>query len=116
MDVRNAWILVWLIIAIRGGCIVQGLDILENPQQESLHHGNSTWKQLDFEDMKEGFRGRPTRDLILGMSILKACTFKTYVDNAEGMLKMSRRWLGDDITAWLVRKTFFKQFCGGIAE
>jgi hypothetical protein len=39
---------------------------------------------------------------------------KPLVDNADGLLKWSKRLLGEPIVNGILRRTFFRHFCAGI--
>jgi proline dehydrogenase len=48
--------------------------------------------------------------------VLKACSITPLVRNADTLVKVSRRFLGDALTFGVMRQTFMKQFCAGETE
>lgn len=67
----------------------------------------------DFLSHKQAYGHKSTISLIQSLLVFRMCTFKPIVNRAEGLLSMSNKVLGPAFTEYIVRKTFFNQFCGG---
>ena len=70
----------------------------------------------NFNDSKTAFSGISSFALARAWVVLKLCTFRALVDNAETLLQTSRKVLGDNFVEQLVRPTFFNHFCAGTTE
>ena len=68
--------------------------------------------------MKEVFPAHPLDiDLNVNQDIYLrniGAQIKPLVDNADGLLKWSKRLLGEPIVNGILRRTFFRHFCAGI--
>jgi proline dehydrogenase len=65
-------------------------------------------------DDPSAFAARTTPELLRAYLVLRLCLVKPLVRNAEPLLRLSRRLLGDRLTDALVGKTFFAHFCAGV--
>ena len=70
----------------------------------------------DFTDAATAYRGIPTFTLVRAFCVLKLCAFSPLVNNAEFLLSLGRRVLGDRLLQILVKPTFFDHFCAGTSE
>ncbi len=82
-------------------------------QQQQLARPALPAPSIDFDNYREAFKGRPTSTLLRGYAVLKACTFTSIVRNADKLVALSRRTLGDTITYGVIKHTMFKYFCAG---
>ncbi len=70
---------------------------------------------MNFDDTNLAFGGRSTPDLLRAYAVFRLCTFGPLVRNAEAALSLSNSVLGSTVTDQVVKRTFFKHFCGGEA-
>lgn len=82
---------------------------LQPPDQPLAPH-------LDFNDHQQAFRHKTTARLLHTLAVFKACGFPLFVKNAMHLYEGMRRVIGQSATDAVVRRTFFKQFCGGAAK
>lgn len=68
---------------------------------------------LNFSDAQTSFKSKSMPSLVLSYLIFAGCTFAPLVQNADRLLALSYRLLGQTATDAVVKATFFKQFCGG---
>ena len=71
---------------------------------------------LQFKDGKAAYSALSTSVLARTYLVLQMCRVRLLVDNAEGLLSISRRVLGDGFVSAMVRPTFFGHFCAGEDE
>lgn len=64
---------------------------------------------LAFEQAKS------TSDIVRSLLVFKACQFRPLVANADFLLRLSKRLLGNTLTSAVLRPTFYKQFVAGEA-
>lgn len=67
----------------------------------------------NFNDFQHNLRHTKTGHLIFSNAILTACRIKPFVQNAEPLLHLGRKVLGDKLLEGIVKNTFFKHFCAG---
>lgn len=69
---------------------------------------------LDLEDEhnKIGVERKSNADLMLSMLVYKLCTFSLLVDLAPRLISIAEMLHLTSPVYWVVRKTFFAQFCG----
>ena len=73
----------------------------------------STTIKLDFQDTKRTYESKSNFELWRSYLILKTCTYDVFVQNAEQMMRLSRRLLGHRIFTFFMKKSFYGQFAGG---
>lgn len=71
---------------------------------------------LDLSSTASAFAHASTPSLLRAWVVLTACRIRPLVSHADGLLKTSRRVLGDRATDALLRSSFFAHFCGGEDE
>eukprot|EP00045_Choanoeca_perplexa_P008144 m.74701 g.74701 ORF g.74701 m.74701 type:complete len:556 (+) comp14373_c0_seq1:211-1878(+) len=71
---------------------------------------------LDFDDTQTAFKDKSLSDLLLGCAVFTACKIPWIVNNADALYKTTRRVFGASLTDGVVKRTFFKHFCGGETE
>lgn len=67
-----------------------------------------------LDDPTAAFATRTTPELLRAYLVLRLCMVKPLVRNAEALLSLSRRVLGDRLTDAVVGRTFFAHFCAGV--
>jgi len=68
---------------------------------------------LSFSNTKECFRNKSSYELVRSIVVFKMCTYDWLVDNAKGLIKMSRKILGQRLFKAVMRATIYGQFVGG---
>jgi len=68
---------------------------------------------LSFSNTKECFRNKSTYELVRSIVVFKMCTYDWLVDNAKGLMKMTRKVLGQRLFKATMRATIYGQFVGG---
>jgi len=68
---------------------------------------------LSFSNTKECFRNKSTYELVRSIVVFKMCTYDWLVDNAKGLMKMTRKVLGQRLFKSAMRATIYGQFVGG---
>ena len=71
---------------------------------------------IDFSDSKLAFQSKSTFYLVRAYFVFQTCRIQTIVDNAETLLRISYKRLGDSITDKILKKTYFAHFCAGEDE
>eukprot|EP00389_Voromonas_pontica_P000555 GDKH01000819.1.p1 GENE.GDKH01000819.1~~GDKH01000819.1.p1 ORF type:complete len:400 (-),score=53.28 GDKH01000819.1:25-1224(-) len=69
--------------------------------------------KLNFSDTAFAFRSMSTAELVRAYFVFKACLIPPLVKHSETCIRFSYRILGDSLTDWFLRKTFFGLFCAG---
>ena len=87
--------------------VVQSLNI------NTLRPTNSSIK---FDNTIITYKHKNFIDLTLALFILKICNYPIIVNNSEWLIKLSRKYIGDKITLYILQYTIFKHFCAGIDE
>eukprot|EP01045_Picozoa_sp_COSAG04_P036085 COSAG04_NODE_8631_length_948_cov_1.215548_1_plen_204_part_01 len=74
---------------------------------------NSASAPLDFGDAANAYSHMGNGDLLRAVGVFTACGCAPLVRNAESLLSLATRVLGPNAVAFVVRPTFFRQFCVG---
>lgn len=93
----------------------------------TFHKKFSTWEPAreptsplgelpDFSKLVQAMSHKSTLDLFRTYVVLRVCASDMIVDNSQSLLKLSYNVLGHSLTNWLVKRTFFKQFCASENE
>jgi len=61
------------------------------------------------------YQAKQARTCCIRLQVFRLCGFKPFVQNSDKLLATSRRILGDNLTFFFVRHTFFNHFCAGEA-
>lgn len=85
-----------------------GYNLIENGQQEIKEHVSILSSNRD-----RPYFDRSVPDLLQSLFVFELCHLKILVRHGEKILYHARSILGRRITDFLIRNTFFKQFCGG---
>ncbi|KAG0211499.1 hypothetical protein BGX33_004278, partial [Mortierella sp. NVP41] len=75
--------------------------------------GGNVVQDLQDEHNRIGVEKKSTSDLLLSMLVYKLCTFSLLVDLAPKIIHLAEMAHLTSPVYWVVRKTFFAQFCGG---
>lgn len=70
----------------------------------------------DFNDFQATFETKKTKELIRATLVYSLCSIQLIVDNAEPLLKFTRKVFGDTITDAILKQTLFGHFCAGEDE
>ena len=70
-------------------------------------------QKINFNDSETAFQAKTFPALIRGYAVFRTCLVRFLVNNAETMIRQSYIYLGDPITDYALRKTFFGHFCAG---
>lgn len=70
----------------------------------------------DFECHSAAFGHRSTTELIRSLLIFRLCGWKWLVDRSDSLLSVAQRTIGRNMTEFVLRHSFFAQFCGGEDE
>lgn len=73
----------------------------------------SSGPKINFNDSETAFKAKTFPALIRGYAVFQTCRVKFLVNNAESMIRQSYITLGDNVTDFVLRKTFFGHFCAG---
>ncbi|KAF9112919.1 hypothetical protein BGX27_002584 [Mortierella sp. AM989] len=110
----------WQKVAIGGTIALATSATLLNqlakaPRMEAFSDSGSGNVVSDLKDEHNriGVEKKSTTDLMLSMLVYKLCTFKLLVDLAPQLISLAESMHLTSPVYWLVRKTFFAQFCGG---
>ncbi|KAJ3616096.1 hypothetical protein Zmor_012063, partial [Zophobas morio] len=71
---------------------------------------------LDFNNFEKAYKHKTIAELVNALLVLRVCRVRKIVSNARYLVTLSYKILGETITNWILRKTFYKHFCGGIDE
>jgi proline dehydrogenase len=74
--------------------------------------GGNVVQDLKDEHNRIGVEKKSTSDLLLSMLVYKLCTFSLLVDLAPKIIHLAEMVHLTPPVYWVVRKTFFAQFCG----
>ncbi|KAF9958905.1 hypothetical protein BGZ72_010716 [Mortierella alpina] len=90
-------------------------QLAKSPQLEASSSSASDNVVLDLKDEHNriGVEKKSTADLMLSMLVYKLCTFGLLVDMAPKLISLAEMLHLTPPVYWIVRKTFFAQFCGG---
>ena len=71
---------------------------------------------INFRNYEVSFKTKLTSTLFRELFVFSICKVKILVSNAEILLKISHRLLGEKITSLILEKSFFAHFCAGEDE
>lgn len=69
--------------------------------------------RLDFNDSSSSFGSKSSNALFRALGVFSACKSKLLVQNATELILVSRKILGNSFTNFIMRHSFFGQFCAG---
>ena len=82
-----------------------------------LHHdsmlAHAPPSQMCFSDSASAHGSKSTFELVRAIAVFNVCRLPFIVKHAEGLLGLSTKVLGSNITNTVVKHTFFKHFCAG---
>lgn len=73
-------------------------------------------KLINFNDTKSTFESKSFFELIKGYIVYKTCTYPILVKYSEKLIRTSYKLLGTTLTDFILKLTFFSQFCAGENE
>lgn len=73
-------------------------------------------KPVDFSNTEVCFQSKSTYQLTRAYFIFQSCRIKKLVDNAERLLRVSYKILGERITNGIMKRTYYAHFCAGEDE
>jgi proline dehydrogenase len=79
----------------------------------NVSHAKFLSSKIDFNDSATSFKSKSLTELVRGYLVFQTCRIKFLVNNSEAMVGASYSILGDRITDFVLRKTFFGHFCAG---
>ncbi|KAI8361317.1 FAD-linked oxidoreductase-like protein [Mortierella sp. GBAus27b] len=79
----------------------------------SSQKGEDVVQDLENEHNRIAVEEKSASELWLSMLIYKVCTFNRLVDMAPGAIRLAEILHCSPPVHWVIRKTFFAQFCGG---
>lgn len=84
-----------------------------SPTRYSIRPLSSSTSPVNFNDTRVAFSNVSSTRLLRALLVFKACSLKSFVANADRLLKTSYLILGKSLTEAIVRRTFFSHFCAG---
>eukprot|EP00042_Codosiga_hollandica_P028911 m.155542 g.155542 ORF g.155542 m.155542 type:complete len:547 (+) comp52913_c0_seq1:1046-2686(+) len=72
--------------------------------------------KLKFDDAQLIYKNRSTYHLLRALVIFRLCGVRFLVDNADTIIRVSRRIFGRGLVDSVIRNTFFAHFCAGEDE
>jgi proline dehydrogenase len=70
-------------------------------------------RKINFNDAQTSFRSKSFLELLRAYAVFKVCSTRSIVSRAEDLTKLSYRVLGETLTDFVMRRTFFGHFCAG---
>ncbi|CAL5224266.1 g6925 [Coccomyxa viridis] len=70
------------------------------------------FQELQFNDAQQAFQAKSTGKLIQSLAVFRACSLKPLVENADTIIRASRR-VAAPLVDSIVKATMFRHFCGG---
>ena len=86
----------------------QSSNIAINSSKES--------RNVNLKDYKISFQHKTNISLVKSLLVFSACKVPFLVNNAEELLKLSRKIFGEGFTKIVLKASFFGQFCAGEDE
>ncbi|RUP50684.1 hypothetical protein BC936DRAFT_138132 [Jimgerdemannia flammicorona] len=89
---------------------------LESPQPISAFvnsNASATIAELNDDNNRIAVRSKSAPELILSMAVYRVCTMTWLVDLAPHIIELAEKIHVSGPIYWVVRRTFFRQFCGG---
>ncbi|XP_066502731.1 proline dehydrogenase 1, mitochondrial [Hoplias malabaricus] len=90
--------------------------LVENPCDVDLiaaHQDRTTNVCVDFENTREAYKSKFTRELVRSLLVFKLCTFDFLVDKNKELLDLSKKILGQRLFEKVMKMTFYGQFVAG---
>ncbi|KAL0486837.1 proline dehydrogenase [Acrasis kona] len=70
-------------------------------------------RPLDFDDVSASFATKSDYEILRSIIVFKLCGIEFFVKNANRLLKLGDKIIGQRITNLIMKKTFFAHFCAG---
>ena len=88
-----------------------------------LRHGvarrflvRSVHTSVDFKNIERSFSSKSNEELLRAYLVLTCCKFPTFVRHANTLTDLSYKFLGSQVTNFVLRQSFFRHFAGGENE
>lgn len=75
----------------------------------SSNQENKDFSPLQFDDIRESYRGKSVWELIRASVLFEACCIPFFVNNCRKLVALSDKILSKPVTTWLVKHTLMKQ-------
>lgn len=79
----------------------------------STSNASTTIAELLDDNSRACMHAKSTEELLLALFVYKLCTFPWLVDAAPHLIKLAESLKLEQLAYWVVKGTFFRQFCGG---
>lgn len=90
------------------------VDHVPVTQQKSKSRGSpNAMPFVDFDNTREVYRSKTTRELIRSLAVFKMCSFDFLVKRNRELMNLSRKLLGKQLFEQLMKMTFYGQFVAG---
>ncbi|CAG8447721.1 8050_t:CDS:2 [Ambispora gerdemannii] len=80
---------------------------------ESQDHSLSSMAELASEDSHIAVQNKSMLELIRSLIVYKLCSYQMLIDQAPYLISFAEKLHLGSPMYWVIRKTFFAQFCGG---
>jgi len=87
------------------GCIIKNTQNYLKLSSRNFH--------VDFNDSRASFKSKSFKDLLRSYIVFNICKSQYLVKNADKLLSISTKLLGASFTNFILKSTFFSQFCAG---
>ena len=71
---------------------------------------------MDFKNIERSFSSKSNEELLRAYIVLTCCTFPSFVRHANTLTDLSYKFLGTQLTNFVLRQSFFLHFAGGENE
>lgn len=89
---------------------------IDNANRDSQINSESLKLVPDFTDAQAAYSSKTTKQLLRASLVYTLCNISPIVQNAEPLLRFTRRVFGDFATDLLLKATLFGHFCAGEDE
>lgn len=72
----------------------------------------TVFEDLDSKDNRIAVATKATGDIMVALLVYKMCTWTWLIKLAPGMISVAEAVYLSSPVYWVIRKTFFAQFCG----
>ncbi|KAF9427493.1 Cyclopentanone 1,2-monooxygenase (CPMO) [Podila epigama] len=100
--------------------VVWGYACKENMSKDNTTSASITknkvstvFEDLESKDNRIAVVNKPTNDIIVALFVYRVCTWLWLVNLAPSMISLAESLHLSSPVYWVIRKTFFAQFCGG---
>lgn len=106
-------------LRLRSTLTVNHSHASENEAHSNDAHANNSSQHAPSHppliiDGSLAYKNLSGSDLVRQFLVLRSCQLPWLVKNADRLVNVSRKVLGDHLTGQLLRMTYFRVFCGGV--